>query len=116
MLAGISVKGSGVFRGIIAAAAMLFARFRANKVRTNHYPDPITRDPYARPRSHTSTKRNSHRQGPPRLGRPPCDPGTITYHDKLVRHFGRREADRIGRAWQAAKKSGLNKDLEVLPF
>ena len=65
-------------------------------------------DPVFAPRSIGRLK-PVNRQGSPRLGRPPCDPGTITYHDKLVRHFGRREADRIGRAYRAA-------ELKELPF
>ena len=38
-----------------------------------------------------------------RLGAPPCDPGTITYRDWLVRHVGydRRLADRMLKAWRA---------------
>ncbi len=47
--------------------------------------------------------------GRPRLGRPPCEPGTITYHDKLVRHFGRRKADEIGQRIQRG-------DVDNLPF
>lgn len=39
---------------------------------------------------------------------PPCIPGSITYHDKLVRHFGRKEADKYGRCI-------LAKQLDLLP-
>lgn len=38
----------------------------------------------------------------------PCDPGTITYHDRLVRHFGRKKADAYGRLIQSG-------DLDQLP-
>ncbi len=38
----------------------------------------------------------------------PCDPGTIVYHDMLVRKFGRFRADGYGRAIVA-------KDVKCLP-
>ena len=101
------MKG-GVFRGILAACAMAFARLRPNRIKTNHYPDPLLRDPHLGSGGHKHPRGRSY-QGKPRLGRPPCDFGTITYHDKLVRHFGRREADRIQRAYRAD-------ELDVLPF
>ena len=37
-----------------------------------------------------------------------CDPGTIRYHDRLVRHFGRRRADEYDKLIQAG-------DLHLLP-
>lgn len=51
-------------------------------------------------------------EGPPRLGTPKCHPGTITYHDALVRHLGydRRKADQMQRAW----RDGELKKLPVL--
>ena len=41
------------------------------------------------------------------LGPPPCQPGTITYHDKLVRHFGRRQANRYGKLIRAGELDAL---------
>lgn len=95
------------FRAIWRSIAALFSRGFRPWSRTSKHSDPILADPHHRKHTRSSTKRFSHRKGPPRLGRPPCEPGTITYHDKLVRHFGRREADRIGRLIQARKMDGL---------
>jgi len=53
-------------------------------------------------------RRQIQRYGKPRHGYPKCEPGTIAYHDKLVRHFGRRMADWYGECIQRKK-------LELLP-
>jgi hypothetical protein len=77
---------------------------------THHYPDPKTRDPRDRKKKR-GTGSGSRRFAVERIKRsvaPPCHPGTITYHDKLVRHFGRRQADKYGRCIIA-------KQLDLLP-
>ena len=51
-----------------------------------------------------STKRRLRRRHQPM----PCHPGTITFHDLLVRKFGRRRADAYGRLIQEGR-------LELLP-
>jgi len=65
-----------------------------------HYQGPVLVDPYAKPRSRHSTRKN--RKGRKRLQRPECIPGTITYRDWLVRHVGydRRLADRMLATWR----------------
>ena len=88
------MKGSGVFRGIVAALYLMASRLNPWRTKTNHYPDPIMRDPYRGSGGHKHPRGKS-RQGKPRLGRPPCELGTITYHDKLVCEYGRRAADHI---------------------
>lgn len=101
------MKG-GAFRGLIVAVSGLIAGFGLQKSEANHYPDPILKDPYKKPRRRKGT-RFAGKPGKPRYGYPPCHPGTIAYHDKLVRHFGRREADRIGREYRAG-------NADILPL
>ncbi len=100
------MKG-GVFRGIKSQFAKMFARSRTPIKRTTEHPDPVLRDPYTKPRLRARIR------GKPkvRLGRPPCDPGTITFHDKMVRLYGRREADRIWKKYQDG-----DFDDENIPF
>ena len=86
------------------------AGLRAPKAK--HYPDPILRDP-ALHRKPARTRRRKHDQRPMikrgHIGPPTnCEPGTITYHDMLVRKFGRREADKYSRCRQAGQ-------LDLLP-
>ena len=89
------MKGSGVFRGVVAALHLMASRLIPRRTKTSHYPDPICVDPYANRAGGGGHPRGRSYQGKPRLGRPPCEPGTITYHDKLVRQYGRRIADHI---------------------
>ncbi len=86
------MKGNGIFRGIIAAVTRAFTSLKYKL--TGRLPTPILQDPYHRPRTRVGTTKKM--TGTKRYGYPPCVPGTITYHDKLVRHFGRRYADKIG--------------------
>ena len=89
------MKGQGIFRGIQKAVAGLFSK-------TKHYPDPVFRELRDRPEG----KRKFEREAKPTVA-PPCDPGTITYHDKLVRHFGRRRADGYNECIQRKMMSAL---------
>lgn len=77
---------------------------------TKHYADPSLSDPRKRrkKRGSGSGSRRFAVERIKRFGVPPCRPGTITYHDKLVSHFGRRQADKYGRCIQA-------KQLDLLP-
>lgn len=78
-----------MYRGFLAAMGAFFGRLRfwdTSKV----YADPHLNDPYHHSRSRLGTKVN--RRGKTRTAIP-CVPGTITYHDKLVKHFGRRRAE-----------------------
>jgi len=96
------MKG-GVFRGFITAmAGFVYSIKERVPIRATHYPDPVLSDPYKK-------LRRSRVVGKPRIRRVlKCEPGTISYHDKLVRHFGRRQADKFGRLIQ-------NKRLDLLP-
>lgn len=99
------MKG-GTFRGFIAVVSGLFTRFDLWRKGIKQYDDPHLNDPHHHQRSKASTRINN--KGRKRYAYPPCHPGTIAYHDKLVRHFGRREADKIGRAYLAG-------DVDALP-
>jgi hypothetical protein len=61
---------------------------------TSHYKDPVLRDPRDRQKKRGSGSGglNKGLQSTALL-RPASAPGTIGYHDKLVRHFGRRMAE-----------------------
>lgn len=100
------MKDKGIFRAILATFAGLMASPRAK-----HYPDPIIRSPENRRRKKRAHGVSSGRFRVERKKRRAyCNngPGTIGYHDLLVRHFGRREADKYGRCIQA-------KQLDLLP-
>ena len=96
------MKGQGTFRRI----ADSFKKFTGRPT-TKQMPDPVLKDPRDRQK-----KRGTGSGAGPKLtvGRqrrmrtvPPCRPGSISYHDKMVRHFGRRKADKLGRLMQASK-------------
>jgi len=100
------MKGMGTFRRIADG----FKRLVGRPV-THSYPDPVARVPKSRRRGvkrygRKNDVRPMMRRG--NLGPPKCEPGTITYHDKLVRHFGAREALRYRRCLIA-------KQPELLP-
>jgi len=64
----------------------------------NQYKDPVLRDERDRRKKRSSGSGGSHKvRRSIGSSAPACRPGTITYHDKLVRHFGRRKADKLGR-------------------
>jgi hypothetical protein len=100
--------------GTIRRIASKFSDIFSEK-KTHQYPDPVvsahrvgmphSKKPRAR-RGRKNDQRPVMRRG--NLVAPKCDPGTITYHDKLVRHFGRRQADKYGRILNAGQ-------LDLLP-
>lgn len=69
---------------------------------THHYPDPVHHDPKLRPkkRAHGTGSGRFAVERMKRLGRPKCEPGTISFHDKCVRYYGRKKADQIARDLQ----------------
>jgi len=87
------MKGNNTFRRAVAAVARIISRVKA-RFFGGRAVNPMLRDPYTRQRTHIGTTAN--RVGSKRYSNPPCVPGTIVYHDMLVRHFGRRYADKIG--------------------
>ncbi len=97
----------GMFRRLITTIAMTLG-FTA----THHYPDPVFKDSRGIP---TRRKKRAHgvssgRFTVERIKRsraPRCEPGTITYHDKLVAHFGRRRADGYREGIQRKMMSAL---------
>ncbi len=85
------MKGGNTYRGFIAAMIGLASGFgRGNQ--TKHHPDPVLRMPLDTFR-HGSSKQGKIREV--RHAIPPCEPGTITYRDWLVKELGydRRLAD-----------------------
>ena len=90
----------GSFRGFMAAIAAFAGKFKWWGPRT--YADPHFNDDHHHQRSRAGTKVNNKRgrknddrpmirRG--NLGPPPCEPGSISYHDMLVRKLGRFRAD-----------------------
>ena len=80
----------GIFRRIVDAGRKVIGL-----PVTHHYADPMFQDPRYRRKKRALNHFSSGRFVVERIKRdavPPCEPGTITYHDKLVRHFGRRRA------------------------
>ncbi len=83
-----SKQKRGMFRGMIAAIGAFFSGLNPWRARGKYYADPLLRDPYTR------SRKGSRQPGKAKAKRVlPCDPGDIRYHDKLVKHFGRRRAD-----------------------
>ncbi len=68
---------------------------RKRRTKVVDVPFPQIANPYEK------KPKRSH-QGRPRLGRPERHPGTITFHDWLVRHYGynRRMADAVQKHWR----------------
>lgn len=96
-------KKQGMFRRMADSARRLMGR-------PVFHDDPVLVDPRLR------KKKRAHGHGSGRW-RPSkvaaraamsCDPGTIRYHDRLVRHFGRKKAEEFGRLIQKG-------DLHLLP-
>lgn len=90
------MKDKGIFRGIKKAVAGVFSK-------TKHYPDPefTTKKRYHKPKLRVIK--------PPVL---PCEPGTIAYHDMLVRKFGRVKAEMYRSLYISSKQ---NRTPLVLP-
>jgi hypothetical protein len=87
--------------GTIRRIANTFKRLMGRPITTTYKdPLPLRGDPAlvkkpGRYRRRKNDTRPMMKRG--NLGPPPCDPGTITYHDKLVRHFGARKARKLGK-------------------
>ncbi len=85
---------------------------------THHYPDPVFQDPKLRRKKRALNHFSRGRFTVERIKRdavPPCDPGTITYHDMLVRHFGARFANDFRRRFIASVSGSLPRPELVLP-
>ena len=89
-------KRLGLFRRMLESGK----RFVGMPV-VHKYEFPVTKAPTQRIRGHFRRKRRRHQPMP-------CHPGTITFHDLLVRKFGRKRADEYGRLIQQGR-------LELLP-
>lgn len=111
-----SKQKRGIFRRMIAMVAMTMG-FAI----THHYADPVFRDSRGIPQRRKKRAHNHISRGRFRRTRalvlkaPPCIPGTISYHDKLVRHFGRRRADAYGRVIRHRNDFGNLDQLHLLP-
>ena len=95
-----SKQKRGMFSRMMATMAMAIGMSV-----THRYDDPSFYTPENRRRKKRGTGSGMGRQlkiGQKRRWHtmPRCKPGTITYHDKLVRHFGRRLGTGA-RAWRA---------------
>ena len=103
------MKGKGTFRGFVNKVRRTFGLSRK-------YADPVFQDPRDRKkkRAHGHAQRARWRVKESVRKGLPSDPGTITYHDKLVRHFGRRRADAIGRLIQQRKMDQLPSEQDFI--
>ncbi len=83
------MKRNGTFKHLLATMAGVFSA-------GGEWTPPPARNftlPYTPPQH---TKARTIGAPKKRLRYPRCTPGTIAYHDRLVRRFGRREADKMG--------------------
>ena len=64
---------------------------------THEYADPVL----AMPHTHNKARFRFKQLRNVRRKIPPCDPGTIAYHDRLTRHFGHKKAMEYGRLIQS---------------
>ncbi len=106
-----SKQKRGMFR-LIATAIMGFVGMR--EPATHHYPDPIIGAPASDNFRHGNTRFRGQ-AGKKRLSPPPCTPGTITFHDKCVRYYGRKRADLIGRNIQHKNDMGMHDRMDRVP-
>lgn len=85
-----SKQKRGMFRRMIDTA-----RKAVGLPVTHKYADPAFRDPRTRKKKRASGVGSGRFtvERIKRFGVPPCRPGTITYQNKLVRHFGSRRAE-----------------------
>ncbi len=79
----------------------------------NKFADPVLREPRERRKKRSGGRTGRKGDVRPMIKRGGIKPaggrpGTIGYHDKLVRHFGRRQANKYGRCIIA-------KQLDLLP-
>lgn len=92
-----SKKQRGMFRRLFSAIGL--SSWFTHQPKAREYPDPSLR---RKKRAHGGNAKRKPWNITKSLAKPKCEPGTITYHDWLVRHVGydRRLADRMLRAWQ----------------
>ncbi len=94
---------------LIAATIMGIIGMRV----THHYDDPVFKDSRGIPQRKKKRAHGHHSKGRWSPGRETArkayvvEPGHIAYHDKLVRHFGRRRADGYGECMQRKMLSAL---------
>jgi len=97
------MKGQGIFRRMALRVKEKITGKPAGVERS--HPDPMLRAPEKRTRSRRSKPTVRRRT----LS---CEPGTIVYHDKLVKHFGSRQARKYGRIIQAGQMDLLPTEQE----
>ena len=85
--------------GTIRRIANNFKRLLGRPV-TTHYKDPVITDPRDRRKKRGSSHSKAVTSSTASSLRV-CVPGTIQYHDKLVKHFGRRQAEKYRRLIQS---------------
>lgn len=110
-----SKQKRGMFRLMLATMAGLMG---VGAPRAKHYPDPMIRSPEQQRRKKRTGGSGSRRFAVERISRwryPKCEPGTIAYHDMLVRKYGRKKADQIHRDWQHKDEFGNRDRLDRLP-
>lgn len=105
---------TGMFRLIIAAmAGAIWKPIPKGK----YYPDPAFVNAPDAPRRKKRTSGSGQarfRNARVRAKRvPKCEPGSFRYHDKLVRHFGRRAAERYGRVISSRKLTASQRQLQL---
>lgn len=82
---------------------------------THHFDDPvISRMPHTAPVRSRRFRRGKLRFRDVTKPTMACDPGTIVYHDKLVKHFGRRKAEGYRIARQLGHMSCLPTEQDFI--
>ena len=102
-----------MFRRIIDAGRKMMG-----KPVTHHYPEPVDVSPEERRAKKSNRGTGSGRFAVERIRRrryPPCEPGTIAFHDKCVRYYGRKKADQIGRDIQHKDELGNRDRMDRIP-
>lgn len=82
---------------------------------THHFPDPVMRMPHSKPTRAKHFSRGKHRYRDVTKPQIPCVPGTITFHDKCVKYYGRRKAEQIRRDFQHKDQFGHHDRLDRMP-
>lgn len=103
------MRGMGTFRNTFRRAKQLFKKQPAGPV-TREYADPVL----AMPHTHNKARFRFKQLRNVRNKIPSCDPGTISYHDRLTRHFGHKKALEYGRLIQSGKTHLLPTDEDFL--
>jgi hypothetical protein len=107
-----SKEKRGMFRRIVDVGRKMMG-----KPVTHHYPEPVAKDPKERKKKRASGG-SSGRFAVERIRRhryPPCEPGTIAFHDKCVRYYGAKKARQIGRDLRHKDRLGNLDRLDRVP-